>query len=179
MSAKDLCTLPFIEQIKKSGISAFKIEGRNRGPEYVAVVTKVYRKALDNKLNDKEKQELMNQLRKVYNRGLSSGFYLQLPTSDDFSKTENGEALEKKIIIGRVEKYWGKIGVAHIKIFTKQIKTGDEVYIKGDTTGLIRAKIQDIEINNKKVDKAVKGQDVGIKLPRCRKGDEVYLIEKK
>ncbi len=178
MSAKDLCTLSFIEQIKKSGISAFKIEGRNRGPEYVSVVTSVYRKALDNKLTKEKISELMNELKKVYNRGFSPGFYLQMPTNDDFSTTENSEALEKKMIVGRVEGYWKKIKVAHIRIFTKQLKLGDEIYIKGDTTGIIRTTIKDIEINNKKVDKAIKGQDVGIKLPVCRKGDEIYLIKK-
>ena len=47
MSAKDLCTLPFIEKLKKAGIKAFKIEGRNRDVDYVDYVTRVYREALD------------------------------------------------------------------------------------------------------------------------------------
>ncbi len=34
LSAKDLCTLPFIEDLKKAGITCFKIEGRNREPKY-------------------------------------------------------------------------------------------------------------------------------------------------
>ncbi len=177
MSAKDLCTLPFIEKVKKSGISAFKIEGRNRGPEYVFTTVKIYRKALDNKLTKEEVQQGLVELKKVYNRGFSSGFYLGLPTSDDFSKTENGEAGEKKVIIGRIEKYWGRLGVAHVKVFTKKLKLGDEIYVKGKTTGLIRVKVEDMEVNNKKVEEVGKG-DVGVKLPKCRKGDEVYLIEK-
>ena len=45
MSAKDLCTLPFIEEMKRAGITSFKIEGRNRSPEYVGVVVSEYRKA--------------------------------------------------------------------------------------------------------------------------------------
>ncbi|MEI6243032.1 MAG: U32 family peptidase, partial [Chlamydiota bacterium] len=53
MSAKDLCTLPFIEELKKAGVTSFKIEGRNREPEYVDTVVRVYRKALDKKLNEK------------------------------------------------------------------------------------------------------------------------------
>ena len=54
MSAKDLCTLPFIEKMKKAGITSFKIEGRNRSPEYVYAVVSEYRKALDKKLSQKE-----------------------------------------------------------------------------------------------------------------------------
>ncbi len=178
MSAKDLCTLTFIEQIKKAGISALKIEGRNRGAEYVYAVTKAYREALDKKLTKEETQELINELKKVYNRGLSSGFYLKMPTSDDFTKSDSGESKEKKMIIGRIENYWNKIGVAHVKIFSGKLVIGDEIYIKGKTTGLIRAKIESMEINNKPVARAEKG-DVGIKLPLCKKKDEVYLIKKK
>ncbi len=179
MSAKDLCTLPFIEDIKKSGISALKIEGRNRGPEYVYTVVKEYRKALDKKMTREEIKKSIEELKRVYNRGFSPGFYLKMPTSDDFSKSENGEAREKKVIIGRIENYWKNIGVGHVKIFADKLSLGDEVYIKGDTTGLIRARIESIEVNNKKITSAKKGQDVGIKLPLCRKGDEVYKIEKK
>ena len=46
MSAKDLCTLKFIEKMKKSGIRFFKIEGRNRDARYVDAVVKVYKRAL-------------------------------------------------------------------------------------------------------------------------------------
>ena len=66
-SAKDLCTLEFISELKKSGAVCFKIEGRNKEPEYVSVVTKVYREAIDNKLTKQRINELMNELKKVYN----------------------------------------------------------------------------------------------------------------
>ncbi|MEK6758125.1 MAG: peptidase U32 family protein, partial [Nanoarchaeota archaeon] len=62
LSAKDLCTLPFIEKLKKAGVTSFKIEGRNRDPRYVDAVTRDYRKALDNKLTQEQVKELMNEL---------------------------------------------------------------------------------------------------------------------
>jgi len=179
MSAKDLCALPFIEQLKKAGISAFKIEGRNRNPEYVYTVTKVYRKALDKKLSKKEIEESLDELKKVYNKGFSSGFFIKMPTADDFSDSKTGEQEEKKQFVGKIEKYWPKINVGAVKLFAGKLKIGDEIYITGKETGLARAKIQSMEINHKKVEQAVKGQDVGIKLPLCRVGDEVYLIQKK
>ncbi|MDD2913575.1 MAG: U32 family peptidase, partial [Candidatus Pacebacteria bacterium] len=89
MSAKDLCALPFIEELKKIKIKSFKIEGRNRDSRYVDSVVKVYRKALDNDLSKNEVQELMKELTSVYNRGFSSGFYLGKPTPKDFSEIEN------------------------------------------------------------------------------------------
>lgn len=179
MSAKDLCTLPFIEKLKKAGITSFKIEGRNRNPDYVSTVTKVYREALDTKLNKKRTAEFVEELKRVYNRGFSDGFYLGGPTNDDFSSTEDGEQTETKIIIGRVEKFWPKVSVAAIKIFAKSLKAGDEMFIIGDKTGIKRTKVESIEINHSKVSSVEKGQEAGIVVPECRKGDSVYLIVKK
>jgi len=177
MSAKDLCTLPFIEKLKQSGISSFKIEGRVREPEYVYTVTKVYRQALDKKLDKKELEKALEDLKKVYNREFSSGFYLKLPTADDFTKSESGAASEKKKVIGKILGYWDKIGVAHVKLYAnKTLKVGDEIIVSGNTT-FFKTQIQDIEVNHKKV-KETK-EECGIKLPKCRKNDEIYLVIKK
>ncbi len=179
MSAKDLCTLPFIEQMKKAGIMSFKIEGRNRNPEYVSAVTKIYRKALDKKLSEKEIKESLEELQKVYNRGFSSGFYLKLPTSDDFSKSDSGEQTEKKVFVGKVEKYWDKVGVAFVKMNFGPLKIRDEVYIIGDKTGVVRHKVESMQIDKQDKQVVNKGESVGIKLPLCKRGDDVYVIKKK
>jgi putative protease len=179
-SAKDLCVLPFIEQLKKAGIKAFKIEGRNRNPEYVRAVVSVYRKALDKKLTKEEIKNALEELKRVYNRGFSDGFYFKSPTADDFSYSENGEAKETKIIVGRVEKYWSKVSVAAIKVFAHGLKLNDELYITGDETGIKRFKIESMEINHQQVLEVKKGQEVGIKLPfLVKKGDDVFLIRNK
>jgi putative protease len=47
MSPKDLCTIEIIDKLIDAGINAFKIEGRNRSPEYVKVVTECYRETID------------------------------------------------------------------------------------------------------------------------------------
>ncbi|MDP2925516.1 MAG: U32 family peptidase [Nanoarchaeota archaeon] len=178
-SAKDLCTLPFIEKIKKSGAIAFKIEGRNKEPEYVYTVTKVYREAIDNKLSETRINELLEELNKVYNKGFSSGFYLGLPTNDDFSKTENSSAKEKKEFLGKISHYYDKINVAILKLNTGKLKINDEVYIIGKTTGLLRHKVESMQIEHKAISEARKGDNIGIILPKCRKGDEVYKVIKK
>jgi U32 family peptidase len=176
MSAKDLCTLPFIDKMKNAGIVSFKIEGRNRNPEYVFKVVKEYRKALDKKLSRKEIVEGLEELKKVYNRSFSSGFYVRMPTSDDFSFSENGEQTEKKTYVARVEKYWPKAKAASVKMHHGTLKVGDEVYLMGDDTGIKRLKIESLEVQKKTVEKVKKGDDVGIRLPVCNKGDEIYKI---
>jgi len=179
MSAKDLCALPFIEQLKEAGITAFKIEGRNREPEYVDAVTRVYRKAIDKNLTKEEIQNSMNELKKVYNKGHSPGFFLKSPTSDDFSKTEHSSATQKKQFIGKITHYYSKLKVGSLHINAGYIKLGDELFIIGKKTGFIRHKIKSMQIKHKNVKSARKSQDVGIKLPTCKKGDEVYKIVKR
>ena len=178
-SAKDLCSLPYIEQMKKAGIKIFKIEGRSRDPEYVDAVVRAYRKALDKKLSGNEIEEGIEELKKVYNKGFSSGFLLKIPTSDDFSKAEHSMASEKKQFIGNVIHYYAKKEVAAVKILSGSLKLNDEIFIIGKETGIIRQKIQSIEIEMKKVSEASKGQFAGIKLPKCRKNDEIYIINKR
>ncbi len=178
MSAKDLCTLPFIEKLKKAGIKSFKIEGRNRDARYVDVVTKIYRKALDKRLSKKEIQELLNELKKVYNREFSSGFYLGLPTSNDFAKVEHSAATEYKHFIGKINHYYDKIQVATIKLVS-DLKIGDKIAVIGKTTGIVYSDIKEIQVNHKKIKKAIKNQEIGIKLPKVRKNNEVYIIKKR
>ncbi len=177
LSAKDLCAFPFIEKLKKAGIKAFKIEGRNRDPRYVDTVVRVYKKALDKRLTKKEIREGIEELKKVYNRGFSSGFYLGLPTPDDFAKIEHSASTEKKHFVGKISHYYPQIKVATIKLVS-DLKIGDEIIVIGKTTGLERAKIERLEIKNKSIQRAKKSQEVGLKLPKVRKNDEVYKIIK-
>lgn len=81
LSLKDICTLEYIPELVESGIDSFKIEGRMKKPEYVALVTAMYRKYTDQYLKNgkngfhvdpKDRQMLMD----LYNRGGShSGYY--------------------------------------------------------------------------------------------------------
>ncbi|MBS3079618.1 U32 family peptidase [Candidatus Pacearchaeota archaeon] len=179
-SAKDLCTLPFFEKIKKSGVIAFKIEGRNREPEYVDTVVKTYRKAIDKKLSKQEIKNSLKELNNVYNKGFSSGFYLGTPTSDDYSKTEHSSATCTKQFIGKIIHYYDKIEVGLLKLNTGNLKLGDEIIILGKTTGIKKAKIETMELEHKPINQAIKGQIIGLKLPKCRKNNDLYkIIEKR
>ncbi|MAG40100.1 protease [Candidatus Pacearchaeota archaeon] len=179
MSAKDLCTLPFLEQMKKAGITSFKIEGRNRTAEYVSIVIKEYRKALDKKLSKTEIIQSMKNLKKAYNRGFSSGFYIKMPTSDDFSFTENGEQTEFKEYVGRIERYWPKAKAASLKMHAGKIKVGDEIYLISKDKAIKKLKVPSMEKHHKKIKQAKKGDEIGIKLPNCEKGTLVYKIVKR
>ena len=180
LSAKDLCALPFIDKLKKAGITSFKVEGRNREPEYIDTVVRVYKHALNKKkLTKQEIKQGINELNKVYTKGFSSGFMIHCPTSDDFSDAEHSKATQKKKFIGKINHYYPKIKVAQLKLNNGPLKLGDNILIIGKTTGLVRSKITSMQIKKKDIKIAKKTQEIAIQLPKCRKGDELYLIVKK
>jgi putative protease len=170
--------LPYIEEMKKAGISSFKIEGRARDARYVNTVVKVYRKALDKRLTKEEIKEGMQELENVYNRKFSTGFYLGKPTPKDFSDIEHSASKEKKVYSGKVLHYFSNIGVGTIKVEASKIKVGDKICVIGKTTGIEYFEVKDLEKNSKKVIEGKKGEEIAIKFNQIvRKNDEIYLIK--
>lgn len=179
MSAKDLCTLPFIEKLKKANIDAIKIEGRNRDERYVDSVVSAYRKAIDKKLTTQEVIELMKELETVFHRGFSSGFYLGQPLLQDFATVENSASSTFRDYIGTVTHFYPKINVALISL-KKELKIADNIVFISPKTGLNKMKIEEMEIDNKKIKKATKEVEVAVRVNfKAKKGDEVYKIIRK
>ena len=84
LSPRDLCGLNYIQQLINAGVSFLKIEGRMKSPEYVATVTKIYRKYIDLAYSQKDYiigQNDIDELMQVFNRG---GF-----SSANFESTPN------------------------------------------------------------------------------------------
>ena len=72
LSTKDLCGLSFIPRLIDIGVTSLKIEGRMKTPEYVATVTRIYRKYIDLALSNKEyiiDENDIKDLMQVFNRG--------------------------------------------------------------------------------------------------------------
>lgn len=182
MSPKDLCTIEFIDQLIEAGIDSFKIEGRKRAPEYVAKAVSVYRQAIDlyyqHNLTKEKKKELLTELEKVYNRGFSSGFYFNIPSSNEYAGVEGSKATTRKTYIGKVLNYFKDINVAHVLIESGQIKTDDEILIMGETTGVLEIKIDKMNVNDKQNSLAKRGDEITLQVPALvRRNDKVYLIE--
>ena len=107
LSPRDLCGLEFIPELIKAGVTSLKIEGRMKSPEYVATVTRIYRKyidlAYDNSkpyvIYEKDKQDLMQ----VFNRGGFSSGHLSNEKNDKlvFEKRQNNMG----IYLGKISKY--------------------------------------------------------------------------
>lgn len=75
LSTRDLCGIDYIPDFIKAGVKCLKIEGRMKSPEYVSIVTNIYRKYIDlanskeeYKVSSKDKKTLMQ----AFNRGMTS-----------------------------------------------------------------------------------------------------------
>lgn len=78
LSSKDLCLIEYLPEVMASGVAGLKVEGRMKSAYYVAVVTRTYRQALNALFRQKEKykcrQEWIDELTKISNRGYTTGF---------------------------------------------------------------------------------------------------------
>jgi len=182
MSPKDLCSIEFIDQLIEAGINSFKIEGRKRAPEYVAKAVSVYRKAIDlyfeGKLNDQTKKEFLDELGTVYNRGFSSGFYFDTPSSTEYAGVNGSKATTRKVYVGKVLNYFSNVKVAHILMESGEIKIGDDILIMGDSTGVVEMKIESMKVFDIDSTTAKRGDEMTMKIESTvRRNDKVYLIE--
>jgi putative protease len=177
MSPKDLVTLPFLDKLVPY-IDSLKIEGRGRSPEYVKVVIESYREALEliskKKYTTASKKKLLENVRQVYNRDFSSGFYMHRPVKD-FTDAYGSKATKKKTYVGYVKNYYKKPSAAEIKVEAHGLKINDTLLFIGPTTGVYETKIKSMQFENKDIKKIKKGS-VGIVVDKIvRKNDKVYL----
>lgn len=82
LSCKDLYTLNNVKELQKAGVDSIKIEGRGKEAEYVGVVTKWYRCAIDNNLNNCDIEKGEKQLKLVFNRKFTKGYIFNEKNSD-------------------------------------------------------------------------------------------------
>ena len=181
LSPNDLCTLDFIDKLIEAGIDSFKIEGRKRAPEYVAKTVNAYRTAIDlyfeNKLTRQIKNELIAELKKVYNRGFSPGFYFGEPGSESYAKIYGSIATTKKVYVGKVLNYYKKNKIAFIRAEAESLKSNDSIYIIGSTTGVIELTVGKMMKDELELDYIERGNDITLRCENLvRPNDKVYKI---
>ena len=180
MSAKDLCTIDFLDKVIDAGVSVLKIEGRGRSADYVYTVVSCYREAIDayrngtytpNKINDWKAK-----LATVFNRGFWEGYYLG-KTMGEWSNEYGSKATRKKIFIGQGLKYFERSGVGEFKLESHSLSVGDEILITGPTTGVVQTFVEEIRVDDQPTDKITKGTVFTIKVnEKVRPSDKLYKL---
>ena len=182
MSPKDLKTVRFIDKMIDAGVRVFKIEGRARGPEYVYTVVSCYREAiqavLEGTFTEEKKDKWDERLATVFNRGFWDGYY-QGQTMGEWNKNYGSLATEKKVLVGKVTKYFSKIGVAEIAVEAASFKKGDKLLITGTTTGAMYLDAKEIRYELDAVEEAEQGWRVSIPVPdKVRPNDKFFKLVK-
>jgi len=177
-NSKDLCMIEHIGDMIDSGVKSFKIEGRMKTSYYVAAVTKAYRQAIDDYLENPEKynhnkEYYMNELKKSSHRDFTTGFYYARPDGNEQIYTNNSY-IRNYDFVGLVDDYDEVLGYAFIEQRNKFV-VGDEVEIlraNGENFTQIISEIYDMRGNalteaphpkqklKIKIDKPVKVYDI-------------------
>jgi putative protease len=180
MSPKDLKTIHLLDKVLEAGVEVLKIEGRGRSPEYVKTVTRCYSEAVIAYFNGEFTPENINrwdnELTTVYNRGFWEGYYLGRKLGE-WSPVHGSLASTKKIYIGMIANYFGKLGIAHIRMDSHDIANGDSIEIIGPTTGVYEAIVSGLVKNEQPCEMAAKGENPTFPVSRpVRRSDKVYKI---
>ena len=180
MSPKDLKTIRFIDRMMESGVRVFKIEGRARGPEYVYTVVSCYREAIgsviDGTFTEERKDGWDERLATVFNRGFWDGYY-QGQTLGEWNKHYGSAATEKKVLVGKVMKYFSKLSVAEVAVEATTFDRGDRLLITGPTTGVMYLDATEIRYDLHPVDTAQQGWRVSIPVSgKVRPNDKLFKL---
>ena len=178
ISPRDLCSLDYIPQLINAGVKCFKIEGRLKSPEYVAVVTRIYRKYIDMVLENKKymvDEKDIQELKQIFNRG---GF-----STGHLSNKENRELVYKEkpnnmgIYIGNVAGY-NKIK-GHVKLsLNDTIEIGDTINFENENT---KYTVSELMQDNSNISEAHEGSRVTIGRMKgnIKVGDKIYKLSSK
>ena len=157
LSTKELNTTDKIEELVKSSITSFKIEGRMKSPSYVGFVTRIYRKLIDNVLNKNTNlitEEDIDTLKILFNREFTSGYLFNDKVMNISSSNHQG------LEIGKVL----EVNSKKIKIkLNKDLYQEDGVRFKNNNLGMIANMIYD---------------DKGLLINKASSGSIIYLDNK-
>lgn len=176
LSTKDLCTLKYIDKLIEIGVDSLKIEGRMKRSPYVYLVTKTYRKVIDNYYNTgklKIDENDIIELKKMFNRNFTKGFMLNEDNNNfTYDKRPNNIGIEVGQVISKVKN--------DLKIkLTYDVSVHDGLRILDDKEdkGLV---INKMFINNKSVLEAKKGDIITLKYDKyVEKNSKVLLTSSK
>ena len=176
LSPKDLSLITAIPQLIAAGVNSLKIEGRMKGPEYVGTVVHCYRKALDRYGEAPERfrvlKEELNALTTVFNRDLTSGYFLEDlgPALASPERPNN-----RGRFIGRVKQYDQKRKRCLVQL-EEDLGAGDGVEVWVKVGGRVGTIVEDLTVNGNRVEEARAGEEAWFALPQTVKpGDRVFL----
>jgi putative protease len=177
LSPRDLNTLELLPQLIEAGVTSFKIEGRMKRPEYVAVVVNTYRRAIDACLAARqnytvERQEQKN-LAQVFNRDFTTAYLAGKQGRDMMSDRRPNN---RGVRIGRVVRYEGQDKQAVIKL-DEPLSVNDIIDFWVKVGGRVSITVNKMWVNGKPAERAEAGEEVVVFVPNpVRANDRVFKV---
>lgn len=174
LSPRDLAGIDLLPGLAQAGVAALKIEGRMKSPEYVALVTGVYRAALDRSLADPEGYSVLPSETSVLEEAFSRGFtaaYLE-GVSDD-SMMSYRRPNNRGVPVGRVS----APGPSGTEIaFDKAVESDDTIEV-WTSEGRFAQRVGPMTVRGVTTNVAPAGTRAGVRLDgRARPGDRVFRV---
>ncbi len=178
MSPKDLKTIHFLDRMAEAGVTVFKIEGRARGPEYVAETVAAYSEALqaicDGSFSDEKVAGWDARLEKIFNRGFWNGYYLGQRLGE-WSAKYGSSATRTKTYCAKATRYYPRLGVGEFRLESGFLAVGDEVVLTGPSTGALIFKVEELRLDVDPVERVEKGSVFSMPVPaKIRPADRLY-----
>ncbi|HMM21175.1 MAG TPA: DUF3656 domain-containing protein [Selenomonadales bacterium] len=175
LSPKDFNTIEHIPALIEAGVVSFKIEGRMKRAEYVAVVVDSYRRAIDAYLADKANFAVpagdQKDMAQVFNRGFTDAYLYRKPGRAMMSDRRPNN---RGVRIGRVLEYNPRAKAAVIKL-DETLHVGDTVEFWVKVGGRSGAAVSSIRVGGKPVESAEAGAAAEIPVEgSVRPGDRVF-----
>lgn len=126
MNANDLCLVEHLKELRDAGVCSFKVEGRTKSVYYAAMISKVYRNAIDDMMTDKPfNPKAFQELSSISNRGFNKGFLMGEP-SQDGQDLDNKNKKSSSAFLGIIE----NTDVKHAKVDVRgKVSVGDRIEI--------------------------------------------------
>ena len=180
LSPRDLCSLELLPELINTGIDSLKIEGRMKTPEYVATVTRIYRKYIDKIYNNESyliEEQDKKDLLQVFNRGGFSSGHLLTSSNKDLVYKEKQNNMG--IYIGNVYNYNSNKG--HIKLtLNDEISIGDTITFEREDTKYTISELMDVESDkNLLVGKPNTKVTIGRMKGNIKPGDKIFKLSSK
>ncbi len=178
LSLKDLCGIAYLPRLIQAGVKCLKIEGRMKSAEYVATVTKIYRKYIDMVLNNNEfiiDEKDINNLMQAFNRGGFSNGHLDNKPNRSLIFPENPSNVG--IYLGKVKKFNFNKGYITLQL-EESLEIGDSVIVTREDSRYLVSELMVNKINQKS---AFPGTlvTIGRIKGNISVGDKVYRITSK
>ena len=116
-----------------------------------------------------------SRLSEVFNRGFWDGYYLGRKMGE-WSKVYGSKATKRKVYVGKVTNYFGKLNVAEVQIEAAELHKGDSIVVMGPTTGVVEDVVKEIRVDLEETEKANKGVLCSLPINKVRRGDKLYKM---